>query len=361
LRLIGSLAILGACAVLPASAAASGDEPYDPFLHSQWALSSRAGVNPGPVWGLGLGAPVTVAVVDTGVDLASEDLAAARWTNWDELPGNGLDDDGNGYVDDRHGFDFVSRDGDPTDDNDHGTAMASLIAARGNDGYAMAGVAWNARIMAVKAADSDGRTTNREIAEGIAYAVANGARVINLSMAVDSDSASFDLRNAVRAAAVRGVPIVAAAGNAALDLDSHDESPDWLTEPNVIAVAATAKSGRLWPWSNRGRRVVDVAAPGAAVFAAKRGGEYSEWSGTSPAAAHVSGSLALLAGLYPRWRGERLQRVLLAGARPGIAGVSAGSVDVAGALAVIGAASKPRARRSTEVHRLKLRWRRKSR
>src|SRR5260221_2677680 len=130
----------------------------------QLSLSSQNGIDVAPAWPLMTKLEVPVAVIDTGVDPSQRDIAHSLWTNVGEIPGNGLDDEGNGYVDDVHGFDFASRAPAPVDDNGHGTAMASLIAAPGGDHVGMAGVAWSAKVMALKVTGSDGVPSDPAVA-----------------------------------------------------------------------------------------------------------------------------------------------------------------------------------------------------
>ena len=209
-------ALAAACAALCATAASAAARP-DPQLANQWALQGDGPMGAASAWTQITGGDVTVAVVDTGVDLAHRDLAPNLWTNPGEVPGNGVDDDGDGIVDDVHGADFVNGDGDPSDDNGHGTHVAGIVAARGNNGVGVAGLAWRARIMAVKVLGADASGDMATVAAGVRYAVAHGARVINLSLT--GPSPGPDLAAAVDAAAAANVLVVAAAGNAHTDDD----------------------------------------------------------------------------------------------------------------------------------------------
>ena len=235
-------AIAAACAASCATAASAADRP-DPQIGSQWALQGDGPMGAATAWTRITGGDVTVAVVDTGVDLAHRDLAPNLWTNPGEVPGNGVDDDGDGFVDDVHGADFVNRDGDPTDDNGHGTHVAGIVAARGNNGVGVAGLAWRARIMAVKVLGADASGDMAAVAEGVRYAVAHGARVINLSLTGPSPGA--DLAAAVAAAAAANVLVVAAAGNTHVDDDGSPTYPAALDAPNLVAVTSSDQRGRL--------------------------------------------------------------------------------------------------------------------
>ena len=149
----------------------------------QWALQGDAPMGVDTAWRQTTGADVTVAIIDSGIDLGHPDLAPNLWTNPGEIPGNGVDDDGNGFVDDVHGYDFVDNDGSPQDANGHGTHVAGIVGARGGNGIGGAGVAWQARLMAIRVLDGQARGTTAAVAAGIRYAVDNGARIVNLSLA----------------------------------------------------------------------------------------------------------------------------------------------------------------------------------
>ena len=172
---------------------------------------------------------IIVAVIDTGVDYFHQDLRHNLWRNTREIPGNGIDDDGNGFIDDFHGYDFVSNDSDPFDDNGHGTHVSGTIGAEGNNGIGTAGVCWQVTILPVKAFDQDGNGSVANAINAIHYAVANGARIINASWGLDEKSRA--LEEAVRFATDAGVLFVAAAGN------SRTATPSYPAAYNdVIAV-----------------------------------------------------------------------------------------------------------------------------
>src|SRR5262249_23738821 len=152
------------------------------------------------------GAGVVIAVVDTGVDFTHPDLAANAWVNPGEIPGNGIDDDGNGYVDDVHGWDFANDDADPDDDYGHGTHVAGTAAAVGNNGVGIVGIAWESRVMAVKGISASGSGFVSDLAAGIVYAAENGARVINASW---GGSHSQVIDDAIAFAHAAGVVFVA--------------------------------------------------------------------------------------------------------------------------------------------------------
>jgi subtilisin family serine protease len=295
-------------------------------------------------WQTSRGGDVTVAVIDTGAQLTHPDLAPNLWTNTGEIAGNGIDDDHNGYVDDVHGYDFVGGDGDPSDDNGHGTNVAGIIGARGDNRIGVTGVAWRAKLMIVKVLGADGSGTVADVASGIRYAVANGAKVVNLSMAGPDDSA--DLEAAIAEARDAGVLIVAAAGNSGADLDSTNVFPASSPADNVIAVASTDESGRLASGSGYGAAAVELAAPGEDIDSTALNGGYGVRSGTSQAAAHVSGVLALMLAAAPAATWQTVRTALLTGSRATKLPVAAGTLDAGGALkSLVGA---PRATRAVK-------------
>ncbi|MCW3001263.1 MAG: family serine peptidase [Conexibacter sp.] len=325
----------------------------DPRGAEQWSLQGDEAMGTESAWRQTTGTDVTVAIVDSGVDLGHPDLAPNLWTNGGEIPGNGVDDDGNGYVDDVHGYDFVDGDGVPQDANGHGTHVAGIAGARGGNGIGGSGVAWRVRLMAVRVLDADARGTTTAVAQGIRYAVDNGARVVNLSLA--GASSATDLEDAVRYAQARGVLIVAAAGNDGADLAGAPTYPASYPEDNVIGVAATTQAGVLSSVSDYGPGA-DIAAPGEQILSTALGGGYEWRTGTSMAAPHVTGALVLLAAARPDLDAAGLRDALLGTARHTGLPVEDGAVDVGAALqrviapadwkaatVAIGAAPAPRA------------------
>ena len=247
----------------------------------------------------------------------------------DEIPGNGIDDDGNGFVDDVNGADFVNRDGDPSDDNGHGTHVAGILAARGANRVGVTGVAQRARLMVLKALGADAVGSAETMAEAVRYAVANGAKIINMSVSGPGRSQAFE--EAVQAASDAGVLMTVAAGNSGHDLDVMPEYPASFPASHVIAVAATGRTGKLIGISNRGVGTVDIAAPGQGIVSTAKGGDYEIRTGTSMASPHVAGTLVLLASARPDLGADALQAALLGSARRGVA-VTTGTLDVAGAM-----------------------------
>ena len=309
----------------PATSAA----PADPRSGEQWALQGDAPMGLSSAWRQTTGGDVTVAVIDSGADLTHPDLAPNLWVNASEIPGNGIDDDANGYVDDVHGYDFVGADGDPQDENGHGTHVAGIIGARGGNGIGVAGVAWQVRLMILRALDAQAHGTTDAVAKAIHYAVDNGARVVNMSLAGPDSTPSLEA--AVQYARAHGVLIVAAAGNDGRDLASAPTYPATYSEDNVLGVAATGEDGRLSVVSDYGPGA-EIAAPGERILSTALGGGYEWRTGTSMAAPQVTGALALLASARPDLDGAGLRTALLGGARHDGLPADAGALDVGAAL-----------------------------
>lgn len=298
-------------------------EPNDPGYPKLYGLhnTGQTGGTPGAdidapgAWDATTGSDTVVAVVDTGVDVSHPDLEANLWTNEGEIPGDGRDNDGNGYVDDVHGYDFFNGDAsvyDPGDGDEHGTHVAGTIAAEGNNGTGIVGVNWRARLMALKFLAS-GYGYTSDAAAAIHYAVDNGASVINASWG--GGGYSQTLKDAIDRAESAGILVVAAAGNGGSDGlgDDNDATPFYPSSydnANVISVAATDNTDRLASFSNYGSRSVDLGAPGVGVLSTVPGG-YASYSGTSMAAPHVTGVAALIKGRNPSMDAGRLREAIL--------------------------------------------------
>jgi subtilisin family serine protease len=251
--------------------------PSDPLFGQLWALDPALGgkhIGLLDAWDTTRGKGQVVAVVDTGVALDHEDLKPNLWSNAGESA-NGIDDDGNGAVDDIHGADFVHRpgfddppSGDPDDSHGHGTHVAATIAAVANNNKGVAGVAPAAEIMAVKVLDDNGGGFTSDIADGITYAAHEGADVINLSLGGPDGSQTTD--QAITKAVASGVVVVAAAGNGGDDGvgDNNDVTPAYpcaFDIPGLVCVAAHGQNGALASFSNFGATSVDLAAPGVGI------------------------------------------------------------------------------------------------
>ena len=269
----------------------------EPDTHSKlWGIRQ---VKAPQAWSVTRGSQdVVVAVVDTGVDFEHPALKQNMWSNLAELNGEaGVDDDGNGYVDDIHGVDFITGQATPMDDEGHGSHVAGTVAGRyDEDGFF--GVAPNVRIMAIKTHNTQGEGSKSSVVKGILYAADMGARVMNCSWGGAPEADDFDqlLYDAIQYADSKGALLVAAAGNASDNNDSGPHYPANYELPNVISVAASDKLDRKAYFSNYGVRTVDLAAPGLGIWSVSHGGSgYTSLSGTSMASPHVAGAAALLA------------------------------------------------------------------
>jgi hypothetical protein len=290
------------------------------------------------VWAKGItGQNAIVAVLDSGVDYNHPDLTGNIWTNSKEIgidsngrdkATNSIDDDGNGYVDDARGWDFVGNDNDPMDDNSHGTHVSGIIAAK-QDGIGMTGVAPNAKIMPLKILDEKGAGKTEDEINAILYAVENGATVINLSLG--GTSLENDELQAIRLAESRGVIVVSAAGN---DSGPRPDYPSRFAAEVGIAAGSVGKNGKFSSFSNRaGANTINyLVAPGgeggnqtqnniySTVPLSFPGIPYRYYAGTSMATPHISGVVALMRQANPNLTTAELKKILVETAN--IAGVT---------------------------------------
>jgi cytochrome c peroxidase len=243
---------------------------------------------------------VIVAVIDTGIDINHNDLSTHLWVNSNEVINN-IDDDGNGFIDDINGFDFINRDANIEDDNSHGTHVAGIVSY----------VAPNVKIMALKALNQDGESSSRAVFSAINYAIANNADIINLSFG----GRGFNrlLRNAVRRAERAGITIIAAAGNDGSDNDRRRGSvfPASFRNSNIIAVAASDVQDNLASFSNFGSRNVDISAPGVEISSSVPGNSYASLSGTSMATPYITATAALLKSIELNLSPDQIKSALL--------------------------------------------------
>lgn len=280
--------------------------PNDPSFEKLWGLANTGGKDPAgkagvkgidinaeKAWDTTTGSKnVVVAVIDTGVDFTHPDLARNAWINSVEAKGKaGVDDDGNGYVDDIHGYDFANDNGNVIDDHGHGTHCAGTIGGDGNNAEGVAGVNWSVSIMGLKFMTKDGSGSLANAIKSIDYARNAGAHIMSNSWGGGGFSAA--LEKAIKDADDAGILFVAAAGNATQNTDTRPSYPASYEVDNVVSVAAADNRGSLGSFSNYGAKTVHVAAPGVNIYSTVPGG-YKSMSGTSMAAPHVAGIAALL-------------------------------------------------------------------
>lgn len=269
--------------------------PNDPSFGEQWAIRN-VGQNGGQfgsdidalrAWRMTTGSLSTViAVIDSGIDFTHPDLTNNEWTN--AVPST------NG---DLHGWDYITDTGVIRDEQGHGTAIAGIIAAQGNNAIGISGVMWRASLMSLRVLDNTGTGDIADAVEAIDYAVAHGAQVINISWGTTDESAA--LKDAIRRALRRDVLVVCSAGNDGLDVDTTPYYPASFDLRDLIAVASTDNHDQLASWSNYGRRSVAVGAPGINILTTQMGGGYWNVTGTSASAPLVSGIAGLVKTLYP--------------------------------------------------------------
>lgn len=280
------------------------------LVNAGLAVSKAAGVSPytdapklgGNNWGADLikaptawnngytGQGTIVAVLDTGIDYNHQDLKNNIWSSTKEIASNGTDDDNNGYIDDIHGWNFVDNNNNILDNNGHGTHVSGTIAAE-NNSIGVTGIAYNSKIMPVKVLDTNGSGSYSNIAKGIYYAVDNGANVINLSLG--GNSSNDTLKSAIKYASSKNVIVVMAAGN---NSDSIPSYPARYAYNSGIAVGAVDKNNNLADFSNRSgsQQITYVTAPGVDVYSTIPNNQYATYNGTSMAAPHIAGVVALM-------------------------------------------------------------------
>lgn len=316
--------------------------PNDPLYSLVWGMRR---INAPAAWDRTTGSSnILVAVIDTGILRTHEDLAANMWRNPGEtgLDGlgrdkatNGIDDDGNGFVDDVNGWDFCNNDNDPTDDHGHGTHVAGTIGAVGNNNTGVVGVNWNVKIVALKFLSAAGPGYISDAIKAVQYAATKipGVKITNNSWGGGGYTQA--LKDAIDAAGALGQLFVAAAGNTADNNDGVPHYPSSYTSPNIISVASIDGSGGMSYFSCFGFSSVDIGAPGSGILSTGNDGGYNTKNGTSMACPHVAGAAALLWSKYPAAPWDQIRSALLDGARPNAA--LAGKVATGGELDLVSA------------------------
>ena len=304
--------------------------PNDTRFGEQWALHNigqsggtpEADIDVVAAWDITTGSSdVIVAVIDSGIDYNHLDLAANMFRNTADCNNNGIDDDGNGFVDDCFGIDTVNNDSDPIDDNNHGTHVAGIIGAVGNNSAGVVGINWNIKIMACKFVNASGSGTMADAIDCLDYVKImkdRGLNIIATSNSWGGGGFSQALLDAIEAHRQRGMLFITAAGNGNIFGigQNNDTTPFYPCNyylPNVICVASTTRTDARSTFSNFGSRTVHVGAPGSEILSSIRGNSYASLSGTSMATPHVTGVAALLQAHDPSldWRG--IKNLILAG------------------------------------------------
>jgi len=306
-------------------------------INAERAWDRTTGTRTGPI----------VAVLDTGCDVTHPDLVNNLWTNPGEIPGNGVDDDENGVVDDVHGYNAIDNSGNLSDDYDHGTHCAGTVAAEGNNGQGVTGVNWQAQVMPIKFMDADGNGTTAALIRGVLYAERMGAKITSNSYGGEFNRAEYEV---FREAS--NTLHLCAAGNEGRDndvgqyyLDRSASYPATYDLPHIVSVGASSRRDRLASFSNYGAKTVDLAAPGTSILSTVPGGGYATKSGTSMATPHVAGAATLIATLYPEATPAEIKARLLNSATPlpGLQGqvLTGGQLNAAAALEPAGPPPPP--------------------
>jgi hypothetical protein len=299
--------------------------PNDSRFGELWGLHNTgqtggtpdADIDAPEAWDLATGnGSVVVGVIDTGVDYTHPDLAANMWTNPGETPGDGVDNDGNGFTDDVYGWDFFSDDPNPMDSDSHGTHVSGTIAGVGNNGSGVAGVNWNARIMAIRFLGPGGGSTSDAI-DAVNYATMMRNRGVNVRVTSNSwggGGFSQALADAIQASGEAGMLFIAASGNDNQNTDKSVHYPSSYDLPNLISVAATDDEDARASFSNYGVTSVDLGAPGVSTLSTTPNNSYGTKSGTSMATPHVSGVAALAFSVQPGASYQTVRDAIFGGA-----------------------------------------------
>jgi subtilisin family serine protease len=294
--------------------------PNDPqFTNSgMWGLTK---ISAPSAWDLATGSPtVVIANIDTGMKYDHEDLAANMWTNQGEINGNGIDDDGNGYIDDYYGYDFFFNDGDPWDEHGHGTHVGGTMGAVGNNNIGVVGVNWNVRLMAIKIYNNTGNgSTAAMLINAYNYVRIMKNRGVNIRVTNNSyggcdEACGYDqaTKDALDAMGNAGILNVFAAGNNGRNTDANPFYPASYTSPSILSVANSTTTDARNSSSNWGTTTVDLAAPGTGIYSTVRTtANYGTMTGTSMASPHVAGAAALLASYNPNLSPASLKATLM--------------------------------------------------
>lgn len=292
--------------------------PNDTRFSELWGMTK---ISAPMAWDITTGSSNTVvAILDTGMKYNHEDLATNVWTNPGEIAGNGIDDDGNGFIDDIHGYDFFFNDSDPLDEHGHGTHVAGTIGAVGNNSLGVVGVNWNVRMMAIKIYNSTGfGTTSAMLINAYNYVRIMKQRGVNIRVTNNSysgcdEACGYDqaTNDALDALGNANILNVFAAGNDGRNVDVIPAFPASYTSPAVLSVAASTSTDAKAGFSNFGTTSVDLAAPGSGILSTvMNASNYGNSSGTSMASPHAAGAAALLSSLNPNLSAMSLKATLM--------------------------------------------------
>ncbi|MBK7405720.1 MAG: S8 family serine peptidase [Phycisphaerales bacterium] len=343
--------------------------PDDPSFSKAWQLDNTGQNVPGSgvgvvgadpslleAWDITTGSHgVIVADIDTGIDMTHPDLVPNIWTNPGEIAGNGIDDDGNGFIDDVHGWDFGELDNDPSDVEGHGTATAGTIGAAGNNSIGVSGVAWDISLLPLKIADAFGQLSLAAIVGAHDYLTMMITDFGHNIVASNNSYGGFDQafytdapegysaeKDAITRFIATGATFVASAGNSSFNNDDPNFTffPTSYNIPGLISVAATDNRDTLASFSNYGAESVDLAAPGVQVYTTFNGGSYGYISGTSFSGPMVAGAVGLLKAFRPNASAVEIRQALIdsSDVLPSLQGkvVSGGRLNVYRALQIIG-------------------------
>ncbi len=304
------------------------DQQNDPDFARQWALENSgqtggkadADINAEKLWAISEGSRnVVIGIIDTGIDYNHPDLINNLWNNINEIPGDNIDNDNNGYKDDINGVNTIANNGNPFDDNRHGTHVAGTIGASGNNSVGVVGVAQKVSIAACKFLSSTGSGANSDAIQCLEYFASlktrpnNPVNIIATNNSWGGGSSSQAMIEAISAHEALGILFIAAAGNDSNDNDSNESYPSSYAISNVISVAATDHNDRLASFSNYGKKSVHVGAPGVDILSTLPGNKYGKLSGTSMATPHVSGLAAVIASVRPDLDYTGIKNLIISG------------------------------------------------
>ncbi len=297
--------------------------PNDTGFSQLWGMHNTgqtggkddADIDAPEAWDLFTGSPdIVIASIDTGINRNHQDLDANIWTNPGEIEGNGKDDDGNGYIDDTWGWNFVHGNNNPADDNSHGSHPCGTMAGEGDNNEGVAGVIWTAQLMAVKVCTGGGSCPSSNCISGIDYATENGAWLSNNSWGGGGFNQS--LKDAIERANQAGSLFVAAAGNNGRNTDTFPFYPAGYDNENILSVAATDHNDNKSSFSNYGLTSVDVGAPGSSIYSTVLGTSYGTKSGTSMASPHGAGVCSIVWSYNPNLTHLEVKQIVMDSVRP---------------------------------------------